>query len=136
MEKYLIEQYDIIENKKWLKDVDDIEEYFEDIARDYMECGQGYFQDEADFICKIGDKFYKVDVLAEIGSAKQDRGDRLYWIEYIEKVTYREIDKPTPIPVTKVSYNVVVTASQMAEIDGYLETKNIEFERERLFGEN
>src|SRR5690625_5145946 len=130
MENYLIEQYDVIEDKRWLKDVSDIEDYFEDIARDYMECGQGFYQDEAEFICKIGDKFYEVSVIAEIGSAKQDVGDRLYWIDNIEKVTYHEIEKPAPKPVTGVSYNVTITASQMAEIDGYLETKNITFEKE------
>lgn len=130
MEKYLIDQYDVIEDKRYLKDVDDIEDYFKDIARDYMECGQGYYTDEAEFICKIGDKFYEVRVLAEIGSAKQNVGDRLYWIDGIESVTYREIDKPAPKPVTSISYNVTVTAAQMAEIDGYLETKNISFEKE------
>lgn len=129
MEKYLIEQYNVIEDKRWLKDVSDIEDYFEDIARDYMECGQGYYQDEAEFICKIGDKFYEVSVFAEIGSAKQDVGDRLYWIESIEKITYREIDKPAPKTVTSISYNVTVTSSQMTEIDAYLESKNITFEK-------
>lgn len=129
MDNYLIEQYGVIEDKKWLTSVDDIEDYFSDIARDYMECGQGYYQNFADFICKIGDKFYDVNVFAEIGSAKQDVGDRLYWIENIEKITYHEIEKPAPKPVTSISYNVTVTASQMAEIDGYLETNNITFEK-------
>lgn len=129
MEQYLIEQYEVIEDKRWLKDVNDIDDYFGDIARDYMECGQGYYEDEAHFICKIGDKFYEVNIYAEIGSAKQDVGDRLYWIDGIEKITYREIDKPTPKPVTSVSYIVTVTSAQKAEIDGYLETKNITFEK-------
>src|SRR5690625_5962062 len=96
MENYLIEQYDVIEDKRWLKDVSDIEDYFEDIARDYMACGQGYYQDEVDFICNIGDKFYIVDVCAEIGSAKQDVGDRLYWVDSITSVSYREIEKQKP----------------------------------------
>ncbi len=130
MDKYLIEQYGVIEDKKWLKDVSDIEDYFEDIARDYMDCGQGYYQDEVDFICKIGDKFYNVDVCAEIGSAKQDVGDRLYWIDSINRITYHEIKKPEPKPVTSISYNVTVTSDQMTEIDDYLESKNIVFEKE------
>src|SRR5690625_5469322 len=109
MENYLIEQYDVIEDKRWLKDVSDIEDYFEDIARDYMECGQGYYQDEAEFICKIGNKFYEVIVYAEIGSAKQDVGDRLYWIDSIEEITYREFEKPARKPVARVSYKINAT---------------------------
>lgn len=130
MEKYLVDQYEVIEDKKYLTDVSDIEDYFEDIARDHMECGQGFYQDEAEFICKIGDKFYEVNVFAEIGSAKQDVGDRLYWIDGFEKITYREIDKPAPKPTNKISYIFDITATQESEIDGYLETKNITFEKE------
>lgn len=130
MEQYLVEQYGVIEDKKRLTSEESIEDYFEDIARDYMECGQGYYQDEAEFICKIGNKFYEVTVYAEIGSAKQDVGDRLYWIDGIQSVTYREIEKPAPKTVINVSYHMRITASRMAEIEGYLETKNIEFEKE------
>lgn len=130
MEKYLIDQYDVIEDKKWLTDESDIEEYFEDDAREYMECGLGYFTDEAKVICKIGDKFYEVYMAGEVWSSRQDRGDRLYWIENITEVSYKEIEKPMPKPVTNVSYNVTVTAAQMAKIDGYLETNNISFEKE------
>src|SRR5690625_2481680 len=114
MEKYLVEQYNVIEDTKYLTDVSDIEDYFRDIARDYMECGQGYYQDEAEFICKIGDKFYEVAVLAEIGSAKQDVGDRLYWIEGFKKITYREIEKPEPIAKNIVKYSVEATSQQIA----------------------
>src|SRR5690625_2729113 len=130
MEKYLIEQYGVIEDKNWLKDVSDIEDYFHDAAIDEMDCGQGYYQDEAEFICKIGDKFYAVDVFAEIGSAKQDVGDRLYWIESIEKVVYREIDKPEPIARDSVKYFVEVTAQQMNELEEFMEDNHITFEKE------
>lgn len=130
MEKNLIEQYDVIEDNRWLKDVSDIEDYFEDIARDYMECGQGYYQDYADFTCKIGDKFYDVNVFAEIGSAKQDVGDRLYWIDNIERITYHEIEKPIPKPITSVTYTFKVTSSELAEINDYLESNSIEYEKE------
>lgn len=132
MEKYLIEHYDVHEDEKWLSSVDDIEDYFSDIARDYMDCGQGYYEDEADFICKIGDKFYEVDVLAEIGSAKQDVGDELYYIDGIQSVTYREIDKPTPKPITSVTYTFKVTASELTGINEYLKTNDIEFEKESI----
>src|SRR5690625_6296404 len=93
MEKYLIEQYGVIEDEGYLKEESDIEDYFEDYARENMDCGQGYFQDEAEFICKIGDKFYEVYVSAEIESAKQDIGDRLYWIGGFNEISYREIEK-------------------------------------------
>jgi|SRR5690625_927836 len=125
MENYLIEQYDVIEDKRWLKDVSDIEDYFEDIARDYMECGQGFYQDEAEFICKIGDKFYEVSVIAEIGSAKQDVGDRLYWIDSINNITYHEIEKPKPKEKFKVQYNLMLTEYQLEELERFMDEQHI-----------
>ncbi|MNP35694.1 hypothetical protein D3C76_1290380 [compost metagenome] len=47
-------------------------------------------------ICKIGDKFYEVSLEAEIFGAKQDIGDKLYWVEDIKNVKWKEIDKPLP----------------------------------------
>ena len=95
MEEYLIEDYTvIIEDKKWLKSEDEIKGFFSDFARDDMKCGQGFFTDEIDYICQIGENFYDVHVEAEIGSSKQDRGDRLYWIEKISRVSYKEISMP------------------------------------------
>lgn len=97
-EQYLIDDWGLFESKEWLKHPEQIEEYFKDVGYEYFECGQGFYQDEAEVYVKIGDKFYNVYITAEIGSAKQDRGDRLYWVENIESVTYDETVKMDPKP--------------------------------------
>ncbi len=130
MEKYLIDQYDILEDENWLTSVDVIEDFFKDGGYEYFDCGQGYYQDEAEVICKIGDKFYKVALSAEIESAKQDRGDRLYWVESISKVEYEEIEKPKPIPEESIRYTVEVTDSQRKQLDRFLNENQIKFEKE------
>lgn len=127
MEKYLIEQYDVFEDTKYLTKEDEIVNYFMDSGSDYFDCGQGYFQDEADLICKIGDKFYNVTIYAEIASAKQDVGDRLYWIDDISDVRYREIDKPLPEDKVDVVYNLLVTEEQKNDLEEYMKDNNIDF---------
>lgn len=96
-EQYLIDEYSIVESK-YLKHELEIEDYFKDWGFEYFECGQGYYESCVDIMVKIGNKFYNVTIDAEIGSAKQDRGDRLYWVERIENVTWEQIDKPLPKP--------------------------------------
>jgi len=83
---------EIIENKECLKSPSDIRPFFEDEYYDHFECGQGCYQDEATVYVKIGTKHFEVMLKAEIGSQKQDRGDRLYWAESLESVEYCEID--------------------------------------------
>lgn len=92
----LKEQYNIFEDKYYLKNENDIIPVFSDIGPDYLDCGQGYYTDTADIIAYIDGKFYKVTIDAEITSAKQDCGDRLYWVDDINSVTYVEIPEPEP----------------------------------------
>ena len=94
MDDYLLEQYGVIHHHNDLKCVEQIEPYFEDVGREYFDCGQGYYQEMAELIVKIGLKFYKVVIEAEVFSSKQDYGDSLYWVEDITNVKYHEIDKP------------------------------------------
>ena len=89
-------QYNIIEDKDYLKTENDIIPLFSDIGYDYLECGQGYYADSIDIIAYVAGKFYNVTINAEITSAKQDCGDRLYWVDGIKSVTYIEIPEPTP----------------------------------------
>lgn len=121
MESYLIEQYDVFEDVKWLTDAKDIEDYFTDNGRDFLDCGQGFYQDEASVICKVGDRFYEVNISAEITSAKQDVGDRLYWVEDITNVTYKEIEKPVPKDVEKTTYTVTLTEEQRRNLEQYMD---------------
>ena len=92
----LKEQYDIFEDENYLKSESAIVPLFSDIGYDYLDCGQGYYTDTTDIIAYIAGKFYKVTINAEITSAKQDCGDRLYWVDDIKSVTYIEIPNPEP----------------------------------------
>jgi len=97
-EQYLFDDWDLFEDEDMLKHPEQIEEYFKDVGYDYFECGQGFAQEEASVYVKIGNKYYDVTINAEIDSSKQDRGDRLYWVESIESVTYEESEKMDPKP--------------------------------------
>ncbi len=125
-EEYLIKEYGVIENVKYLKCEEQIEDYFKDCGYDLFDCGQGYFQDKANVICKIGERFYDVLIIAEQGSAKQDRGDRLYWVESIEKVTWKEIDKPMPKEKLTFSYEFTINQDEKSALDSYLKERNFD----------
>lgn len=123
LEEYLIKQYNVHEDKNYLQDVSDIEQYFKDDGYDYFDCGQGYSQDEADVIIHIANKFYLVKMEAEIGSQRQDRGDRLYFVENIVNVEYREIDKPE----RKTEYiSVKVSEDDIEKVLEFLKSEGIE----------
>lgn len=94
-EEYLKKDYDVYESP-YLKSPLEIEDHFKEDGHDFFDCGEGYYQDEAEVLVKIGNKFYLVELYAEIGSEKQDRGDRLYHVEKIRSVKYSEVDKPLP----------------------------------------
>lgn len=126
MDSYLIEEYGVIEDKRGLTKESDIEDYFEDNGRDYFDCGQGYYMEETSVICKIGEKFYEVEIEAEIGSSKQDIGDRLYWVERISNVEYEEISKPTPKRKELYQYNVLLTEEQRLKLEVFLKENHIE----------
>lgn len=63
-------------------------EFYEDEYHEFFDCGQGYFQNEAIVECFIENCFFKVTLLAEIWSSKQDIGDRLYWVENLDSITF------------------------------------------------
>ena len=126
MEQYLIDEYGVWEDENYLKSVDDIEEFFKDFDYDeLLPCGQGYATDEASAICKIGDKFYQVEISASICSSKQDYGDRLYWIESIDSVEYYEIEKPLEKKKMKLEYIVVINDDQRHALEGFMKENKI-----------
>lgn len=126
MEQYLKDQYNVIEDKFALKNVDDINFYFSE-STDSFDCGQGYYNDEVKKIVLIDNKFYRVTIKAEIGSAKQDHGERLHWVEGIKSITYVEIPKPDEIvgeytitfTVPKYLKNSVIASLEEANIHNY-----------------
>ena len=125
MEQYLKDQYNVYEDSKWLKDESQIVETFKDIGVDYLDCGVGYLQEAAEVICHINGKFYKVLIEAEITSSKLDIGDRLYWVDHINNVTYEEIEKPK-----KKDDNLIVLhieAYNKQEVINLLKSEGINF---------
>lgn len=127
MEKYLKDEYNVYEDEKYLTKEEEIEEYFKDCGSDFLDCGQGYAEDEKSMICKIGDKFYEVEIKAELGSAKQDVGDRLYWIDEITSVEYKEISKPEPKEKFVCKYSLVLTEEQKYALENSMKQLHIEF---------
>jgi len=126
MEEYLPIDYGVIEDPEWLKCPEKFKDYPWD--DDYFECGQGYFTDTELVIVKIGKKFYEVTITAEIMSSKQDRGDRLYWVEDINTVDYKEIDKPLPKENITFTYTFTMNKDRKSVFDKYLNELNIKVE--------
>ncbi|WP_271814544.1 hypothetical protein [Clostridium beijerinckii] len=129
MEKYLKDEYNVFEDEKYLTKEEDIEDYFKDCGQEWLECGQGYAQDEATILCKIGGKFFKVEIKAELGSAKQEYGDRLYWIDNITCVDYEEISKPVPKERIECDYKLFITKDQKEALENAMNNLNISFKR-------
>lgn len=125
MEEYSMNDYGVIEDRVYLNKEEDIVPYFEDSAYDLLECGQGYYENEKTVICHTDNKFYKVTINAEIGSQKQDRGDRLYWIEDVNSVIYEEIEKPKPKDRTTVMYKVWVTDDEKIQLEVFMNENGI-----------
>ena len=123
LEEYLVEQYQVIMDKTYLKHTSQIPDYFHDCYQDMFDCGQGYAQNEANAIVFINDKFYSVEIIAEIGSQKQDRGERLYWVENLESIEFEEIEKPKKKPSTiyKYNFNVELLAEDKIVLDKIIE---------------
>lgn len=122
---YLIKDYDCISDEKWLKTKDDIESYFKDIIYDLLECGQGFYQDEGNFFVMIQNgKFYNVNVKVEIGGTKQDRGDKLYFIEGVKDISITEVEQPKEKDRLSVNYTLKLTDEEKKEVDKFLSKFN------------
>lgn len=123
----------VYEDPKYLNDESEIENYFLDMGRELFDCGQGYCEDEKTVLFKIGDKFYEIELSAYIGSAKQDRGDRLYWVESISNVSYSEVTEPALMPNAELEthgenvyeYKLQMTTNQKDLVDNFLKEMKI-----------
>ena len=78
---------------KKFKNKEDASDHYKEKAYDELDCGQGYYQDQVSYHCFIDGEFKEIEIHAEIGSQKQDRGDRLYWVDGIEKVVFKDKDE-------------------------------------------
>lgn len=127
-EQYLVDQYEVYECSELQSHLQIIDHFKQTDSHDFFECGQGYSTDHVQKLVKIGKDFYNVNIHAEISSAKQDRGDRLYWVEKISNVTYQQIPKPLPLPTI---HNVIslndMTPKQWNDIQTFLKHNNIKW---------
>lgn len=127
MDNYLKEEYNVFEDVKYLTEESSIENYFNDNGPELFDCGQGYCEESISIICKVKDKFYEVEIVAEIGAQRMDRGDDLYFVDYISEVSYKEIDKPLPKPRKEVQYNLMITDHQKSILENFMKYEHIEF---------
>lgn len=132
LETYLKEEYHVIMNKKMLKHESQIEKYFSEDMYDFFDCGQGYYEDEVELIAKIDNKFYKVIVKAEIDSSKQDHGDRLYWLEGVQEVSYKEIEKPKEKVKKTINISFEGTYDDEIKIRSFLKENGIKYNIEKI----
>jgi len=105
-----------------LREGETLSSYFFDVGLDFFDCGQGYYADEASLICYTQEGcFFRVNLKADIESSKQDRGERLYWVEKISSVQCIEIPKPEPIEKKEYTFSAILSEKEKAMVDTYLE---------------
>lgn len=125
-EKYLFEDYSLIEHTFLLKSEGDIKEFFEDNEELLGDREDGY-SSKARFLCKIGEKFYYVTVEANnVSGAKQDVGQRLYECE-ITNITWEETEKPLPKPRKTVVIEIRATESWINYLESWLKDEEYDF---------
>lgn len=73
-----------------IKSIEEAEEYYKD-SYDRFDCGQWYYENDVDVKFMFDGVKYNANIVADVQSSRQDRWDRLYYIEWIEKVTITKI---------------------------------------------
>jgi len=130
-EKYLVDDYNLHEFAD-LKHESQIPDWFKNDFNDEFDCGQGYYEDKAVLFVKIGAKFYHVTLTAEIGSAKQNVGDRLYWVEGIKKVEYVEVEKPAPKNQYTYIFSMNLSGADFTQVEHFLKGMGVSFDVKKL----
>jgi hypothetical protein len=125
MDNWYLSDHDVIEDERFLSKVEDIQPYFEENYYDHFDCGQGYYDDEVTKLIKIGDKFYQVRLTADIGSAKQEYGDRLYWVDGLSSVSWMEIQPPTEPTQRYIHLEVCMDENKVERFKKYMESNGI-----------
>ncbi|MGG4105230.1 hypothetical protein AAXB25_15035 [Paenibacillus lautus] len=127
LEQYLIDQYGVIEDERYLTSLDDLYDFVDDMSNELFDCGQGYYQDEANLIVKIGNKFYDVTAYADVVGEKQDIGDKLYFVDRISQVDHVEIKKPEPKEILSVTYTLSVTNDEKRFVERFMDDNSIKY---------
>ena len=83
---------DLIKVKRLTED--EIVDYYKDCGREYFDCGEGYYQSDATIYIELDSgKIYEVNMEANCEGNKTDYGDRIYFVEEITSVTFKEVDE-------------------------------------------
>ena len=83
---------DLIKVKRLTEDR--IVDYYKDMGKEYFDCGEGYYQDDATIYIELDSgKIYEVNMDAECEGNKTDYGDRIYFVDKITSVTFKEVDE-------------------------------------------
>ena len=75
-----------------IDNVEDIEGYFKDCGRELFEGDPYGYETEAYTVVKIEDKYYGVTVEVTMVGERQDYGDKIYHVESIDNIIYKELD--------------------------------------------
>lgn len=71
---------DLIKVKRLTED--EIVYYYKDCGREYFDCGEGYYQDDATIYIELDSgKIYEVNMEANCEGNKTDYGDRIYFVD-------------------------------------------------------
>ena len=81
---------DLIKVKRLTED--GIVDYYKDCGKEYFDCGEGYHQDDATIYIELDSgKIYEVNMEAECEGNKTDYGERIYFVDKITSVTFKEV---------------------------------------------
>ena len=73
---------------------DGIVDYYKDCGSEYFDCGEGYHQDDATIYIELDSgKIYEVNMEATCEGNKTDYGERIYFVDEITSVTFKEVDE-------------------------------------------
>ena len=81
---------DLIKVKRLTED--GIVDYYKDCGREYFDCGEGYYEDASTIYIELDSgKIYEVNMEAECEGNKTDYGERIYFVDKITSVTFKEV---------------------------------------------
>lgn len=83
---------DLIKVERLTKD--GIIDYYKDFGKEYFDCGEGYYEDASTIYIELDSgKIYEVNMEAECEGNKTDYGERIYFVDKITSITFKEVDE-------------------------------------------
>ena len=71
---------------------DGIGDYYKDFGKEYFDCGEGYYENTTTIYIELDSgKIYEVNMEAECEGNKTDYGERIYFVDKITSVTFKEV---------------------------------------------